>query len=303
MEQVTLSVLLTCYNRQKKTLHCLESLARQEGIDGVAVTVFLVDDGCTDATAERVKMRFPEVKVLQGSGNLYWSGGMRLAFGEALGKGFDYYMWLNDDVMLFDDAIKRLFETMVLLDRSSAGDGVVVGSMCDVDSGKLTYGGLKKKYPLRPLTFSMLEPGEQPIECDVANGNLVLIPTSIAAIVGNLSNDYTHGIGDFDYCLRARKAGFKIWIAPGYFGRCSRNSIRKSCRDSALSMSERLEELKKPTGLPPAREWMTFVRRHGGVFWPLDWIRTCIRLIFPSVWVLFRSSDCRPEEGAENSKS
>ena len=70
--------LATCHNRREKTLRALASLREQVLPDGTALQVCLVDDGSTDGTGAAVAEQFPEVKLLQGDGQLFWAGGMRL---------------------------------------------------------------------------------------------------------------------------------------------------------------------------------------------------------------------------------
>ena len=54
MEPQHISVLLTCHNRKAKTLGCLTSLYAAELPVGYDMEVYLVDDGCTDGTADAV---------------------------------------------------------------------------------------------------------------------------------------------------------------------------------------------------------------------------------------------------------
>lgn len=111
METLSLAILMTCYNRRQKTLDCLEALRKQELLPNLVVQVYLVDDGSTDGTGEAVKAAYPGIKVLQGNGNLFWNGGMRLAFSEAMKSDYDYYLWLNDDTLLYPRAIQSLLAT------------------------------------------------------------------------------------------------------------------------------------------------------------------------------------------------
>jgi GT2 family glycosyltransferase len=78
------AVLITCHNRKPKTLACLAALFNQELSPEVTIDVYLVDDGSTDGTAEAVHQAYPQVKILQGDGSLFWNRGMRKAFAEAL---------------------------------------------------------------------------------------------------------------------------------------------------------------------------------------------------------------------------
>lgn len=79
-----IAVLITCYNRREKTVNCLNLLFKCGLPVGFALKVYLVDDGSTDGTGEEVRKLFPEIKVIVGSGELYWAGGMRLAWTEAI---------------------------------------------------------------------------------------------------------------------------------------------------------------------------------------------------------------------------
>lgn len=54
---------------------------------------------------------FPAVHVINGDGNLYWSGGMRKAWDVAAKThDYDYYLWFNDDAVLYENALEMMFE-------------------------------------------------------------------------------------------------------------------------------------------------------------------------------------------------
>src|SRR5580700_8623826 len=99
-----IAVLMTSFNRREVTLKSVAALFQQRKAEGVQFTVFLVNDGSTDGTDEAVHSRFPDVRVLQGDGTLFWNGGMRMAFETAARESFDAYLFLNDDTFLYSDA-------------------------------------------------------------------------------------------------------------------------------------------------------------------------------------------------------
>jgi GT2 family glycosyltransferase len=108
----------------------------------------------------------------------------------------------------------------------------------------------------------------EPIECDTMNGNFTLIPASVAGRMGNLDRAFRHQLGDYDYGLRARKAGIPIVIAPGYFGHCSDNPVNGTWRDQSQPLAKRWRHLLSPKGAP-LHEWLLYTRRHFGWRWPL----------------------------------
>ena len=287
--KVSIAAILTCHNRKKKTLTCLTDLMNQDVINDIDLNVYLVDDGSSDGTGDAVKNSFPKVNILLGDGTLYWNGGMRIAFAEAMKNDYDYYLWLNDDTFLYSDAIKLLLETSNGMKRQKGRDIIVTGTIKDIDTEKVNYGGRNIKSKFQPLKFIQLESGVEPQRCDTFNGNIVLIPRNVTKEIGNISMEYSkqHG-GDFDYGLRAKYAGFESWVAPGVIGTCSSNSIDGSIFDKSLSLKERRKKMKTPQGVPPAKEWMIFTKRHAGILWPFYWIRTMVRVIFPWSYLLFR---------------
>lgn len=263
---VRIVVLLTCHNRREKTLACLSRVYALQRMPNVFLDVILLDDGCTDGTSEAVKNAFPEVKVLKGNGSLYWNGGMRVVFGAALERGYDFYLWLNDDTLLNPNSLSLLLKTYKSIKSRTGEEAIIAGSLRDPRSGQISYGGWRRSSPWHPLKYRLVPPQFEPVACDVVNGNCVLIPHAVARDVGNLDRRFTHGMGDFDYVLRAKSAGYAVFIAPGFIGTCRRNSIAGTWRDPALPLRKRWKLMSGPKGLP-FREWSVFARRYGGPFW------------------------------------
>ena len=88
-----IATLLTFFNRKDKTLSCLESLFKvcklyneKSSSESIDLSVFLVDDGCTDGTADAIKEKFQDkpIHIIRGTGSLYWCRGMCLAWNSAL---------------------------------------------------------------------------------------------------------------------------------------------------------------------------------------------------------------------------
>jgi GT2 family glycosyltransferase len=263
-----LVVLMTCFNRRSMTLEALDSLFRQRHVQNLEVTVYLVDDGSSDGTGPAVMQRFPQVILLQGDGSLFWNGGMRKAFAAALDVGFDGYIWFNDDTRLEDDALHRLVACAIEMTEST-GPAIVVGSIRDPYTGERSYGGVQKKRSGLRLDFvPQLPDGGRAVRCDTMNGNFTMIPAAVASRLGNLDDAFQHQLADFDYGLRATKAGISIFVAPGYFGYCRDNPSSGTWKDSTLSLKQRWKHLMSPKGAPP-REWFLYTRRHFGWRWPL----------------------------------
>lgn len=268
-----IAVLLTCHNRREKTLSCLENLFKAALPIHTALEVFLVDDGSTDGTASAVKKKFPEAYIIRGSGNLYWTRGMHLAWKTALKAGdFDIFVWLNDDVDLKEHALVELVNT------AYETGAVVAGSMQSKSTGKITYGG-------RDEQARLIEPNDQVQPCEVINGNFVAIPYQIYEDLGNLDPLFPHAIGDFDYALRAKKAGHKIYIAPGFLGFCENHeNLPKWCL-SSVKLHQRIKHLYSPLGSSHPRYFFIFEKRHFGLARAVKhFLSIHLRVIAPQLW-------------------
>jgi GT2 family glycosyltransferase len=235
---------MTCHNRKRLTLECLSSLIAACGNTSFALdpTVYLVDDGCSDGTADEVGMRFPQVRIIRGTGNLYWCGGMRRAWQEAAQGRHDEYLWLNDDVTLEPFALQTLYDTLDEQERATGTRGIVVGSTRVEGTGHTSYGSL--------TSSGVAAAVDKPTAIKYFNGNIVLVSDHAFRVLGNLSTAYTHGFGDLDYGIRARRRGVPAWLAPGHLGACSAN-VTPRWQRPGLSTWQRLKELHRPTGCPP----------------------------------------------------
>jgi GT2 family glycosyltransferase len=284
-----IAVLLTCHNRRAKTISCLDALSAQCLPRHTELTIYLVDDGCTDGTAKAVVQRFPEVRIIPGDGNLYWSGGMRLAWCSAIeAADYDAYLWLNDDVKLFPEAVAGLVTSWQ--NAAAAGrPGIIVGSMCDPDSGRPAYGGYSRD--------KIIEPSYEMQTCDRINGNVLLVPREVFTVVGNLSPDFSHLYGDIDYGFRARKAGFELWVAPRFLGQCRRNPC-PPWADPSVPFSRRWRNLHSPT-VYPLRENYVFSTRHYKWRGLIKILKLYLRVLFPGPWNELRHLSGRNEDFSE----
>ncbi|MFW5887848.1 MAG: glycosyltransferase family 2 protein [Bacteriovoracia bacterium] len=258
-----IAVLMTCFNRKLKTLECLKALFDSKIPEEYSLEVYLVDDGSTDGTSEAIESNYPQVFLIKGNGALFWNKGMHLAFKTAAVKDYDFYVWLNDDTQLYKDALQKALETWK--NRSKAvkhEKNIIVGTTCDPEKQTIaTYGGVKRKKGLHPLRYEFLGESDEIQSADTFNGNIVLIPKSVHLEIGNLDPRFSHGIGDFDYGLRAKKKECNIFVAPGFLGKCSRNPI-----PSKMSYFQRINKMFSKKGLP-FKDWVVYSFKHAGPFW------------------------------------
>ena len=260
--------VLTCFNRKAVTLACLGALEAAGRYAQVELETIVVDDASTDGTAAAIRTQFPSIEVIDGSGTLFWNGGMYVGFGAALQRPTDYYLWLNDDTELFPNALRSLLRQSEQLRQEAGTPVIIVGTTAERSSGRITYGGRARRSRWRRFKFELVWDKRQPVPCEAIEGNCVLIPREVAEIIGNFDPTYEHAMGDTDYGLRALSAGFRLFVAAGTVAYCSENSSVGTYHDDSLSLRKRWQLLHSRKGLP-VRSWLHFTRRHGGLLWPL----------------------------------
>jgi GT2 family glycosyltransferase len=257
----SLAVVLTCFNRCKATIACLTSLFSQEHI--FKLNVYLVDDGCSDNTRAEVSRLFPMVNIITGSGQLFWGGGMHLAMQAADKDSFDYVLWLNDDVILADAALKTLLETVTEVTQHFSDQRfILVGATKSRVTGQTTYSGFKRTSRWHPARIKRIEPIPGKLtECDTLNGNIVLVSRQAYKALGPVDPVFRHELGDIDYGYRARKEGIRVLLIGNHLGFCEANPPRQGLRGDTLS--ERLKAISSPLEFP-LMPWLVFLMRHGG---------------------------------------
>ena len=270
-----IAVLLTCFNRKKKTITCLEALFSAQLPPEHKLNVFLVDDGSNDGTGEAVKKNYPQVNVIPGNGNLFWNRGMHLAWETATqNNDYDFYLWLNDDTVLFPNAL----DTVLKNAEMKANKAIICGTTLSNDLKKYTYGG-------KSLSLNLISPKKPIQECHIINGNFVLIPREVYKEVGLIDPIFRHSIGDHDYGLRANKFGFRSYVASKAIGTCERHDkLAKWCLPET-KLPDRIKSLYSPLGNSHPYYFFIYEKRHFGISVAIKhFITIHTRLLFPSLW-------------------
>lgn len=288
MNTKSVATLITCHNRREKTIACLESLQRAEVPPAYRVDVYLTDDGSTDGTGNAVKELFPYVNLVEGDGNMFWAGGMRLAWKTALDrKKYDAFLLINDDVILHRNFIWNLLKAETYSLSETGMKGIYTGATVDGATGEVTYGGSTIIRNHLIVTMQKLALASYPQQCDLANANILWVSGYVVDRIGIFEERYTHGIADYDYSLRALKRNIPLWLAPGVCGICEHN--RGKNWKTGVSLKERIRWMKSPKGLAYS-EYLFYIKKHFPAYLPYSFIMMWMKILFPFVWDRFKKT-------------
>lgn len=260
MKRYDVTAIFTCFNRKKNSVDCVKSLTN--GNPKINFHFIVVDDNSTDGTANALRaLSNVDIHIIEGTGSLFWCGGMRTGLAEFLGSNVTdngYCLFVNDDVLFYEHAIEKMFERL-----AERQDYVVVGATCN-DKGQFTYGlKCREKWYKKNIT-RRIYPSKEEIFGETFNANAVLLPNSVVKNAGNMDPIYTHSLGDYDYGFRLSNSGIHLISSSDYVGICNGNSSKGTWNDRELSRKERLKKKESPKG-NPAKEWWHFIYKNWGV--------------------------------------
>jgi GT2 family glycosyltransferase len=152
----TVAVVVPVHNRIEATKRFLKSF---EAVSYRPYRIFLVDDGSTDSTAAWVRANYPDVVILSGDGNLWWTAATNLGVRRALEEDFDYVLTINNDSIVSPDFLSHLVSTAI------RHPSTIVGScLCRFNEPGTVWciGGFVVWS--RGLLFSLLQPGRSLLE-------------------------------------------------------------------------------------------------------------------------------------------
>lgn len=250
-------VIFTCFNRKEKTKKCIETI--NTGNPECDFTFAVADDGSTDGTYEMLQNMQSDysIHVLRGKGDWFYSGGMNAGMDYALQNlphDFDYLLMMNDDVEFFEKSIQSMIAQSHVQNQA-----IIVGAMCN-DGGTLSYGAVKY---ISGYKYRKMELSEWKISADTFNANCVLIPYKAFEQVGAMDSYYRHSLGDFDYGLSLKRAGYLLYQSKEFVGKCNNNSNKGTWADTSLNRIERIRKKENVKGAP-MKQWFYFLKKNFG---------------------------------------
>ncbi|GAB3558479.1 glycosyltransferase family 2 protein [Spirosoma fluminis] len=214
-----ITIVIPVHNRLAFTRQCLGCLSVQTYRN---FQIIIVDDGSTDGTDAMIRAEFPEVIVLKGDGNLWWTEatnwGVRYALERQDRRQENFVLTLNDDTRVEPDYLQTM------LDAYQQHQPCLVGSV-SVNSDeptKLEYAGTSHelytasgKHLAAAYNFSYPQLLRQTdyVESDSLPGRGTLIPVRVFEEVGLFdSKNYIHYMADIEFSVRAHKAGYRLIV-------------------------------------------------------------------------------------------
>lgn len=261
----SVAVIIVNWNLAGETAACIDSL--QKG-SLLPLRIFVVDNGSTDDSAERLRRRFgADISLIQSPRNLGFSGGNNVGIQAALAEGFEWIFLVNNDTVVAADCLAQLRHATTALPNFrvwgplilyydeperiwALGDRALAGTL-------ITRGVLRNA--VAPAALPAIEPVDYLTACGL------LVHREVFEDVGLLDESFFMYAEDADFCRRAQEAGFRLACA---------------------TRARMWHKVSRSTGVhhPASRYWRTanqirFYRRYShGVARLMLWLFTVVRL-------------------------
>lgn len=199
-------ILMPVHNRKLITARCVAKLKEQTV---QSFKIVLIDDGCTDGTADLVTSELPGSVTLKGDGRLWWAGSLQKGFDWLLSQNDidenDIIMVINDDTVFESDYLNNA--TRVLKENP----GALVGSICySLQTNEVLDAGVRVDWSKYSFFVSYDGKG---INCLSTRG-LFMSFSDFKLLGGFYPKLLPHYASDYEYTLRAHKKGLKLIIDP-----------------------------------------------------------------------------------------
>jgi GT2 family glycosyltransferase len=204
-------VLIPSHNNKKEVLEILGCLDRQTYNN---LQTILVDDGSADNTADEVSKSYPETVTLKGDGNLWWTGANVMGVDYILrvaGKD-DFILLLNNDLVVENDYVEKLVNASRHFGRAVAGS-----VLFDYDNHDFVESGVRLSTELDLIVNRDRElflNTDYDTGVDTLPGRGTLVPIEVFRKIGNFNREkLPHYGADYEFTVRARRAGYKLIVA------------------------------------------------------------------------------------------
>ncbi len=207
-------IIIINWNGIRDTIECLESLKNMEYSN---YSIVVVDNGSSgDDTTVLGQMFGGWIDLLCNHTNLGFTGGNNVAIRHALRTGVDYILLLNNDVTVEPDFLRDL----VTYAETRQDVGVFGPSICsyarpsilDSTGGRVSFWRGWSANNNAGVSFSQRP--SNPEEVDFVEGCSMLIKRSVIECIGLLDDQYFAYWEETDFCVRAKRAGFKVMVVP-----------------------------------------------------------------------------------------
>lgn len=220
-----LTIIIVTFNSEKHIEKCVDSITKGE-LDNHSYRIIIVDNFSKDNTVKIVKKlqkRSKYISLIENRNNVGFSRAVNQ--GIKVSRKSKYILLLNPDTILEKNSQINLIKC---LEKNKAGicGGTTVNTKREINGSYFRYPNLmvgifdftnirklckNDKWHKYFYYLDINSSNKDSFPVDVVTGGFMLIKSSTVKKIGLLDEKFFMYLEDVDYCLRANKAGIKIF--------------------------------------------------------------------------------------------
>jgi len=213
MSEPNVFVLVLSYNGIKWLKDCLPSIF---DMDYQNFETVVIDNGSSDGTQDFLREFFPQVQVIALQQNRGYAGGFNAGLEYAAQRDAEYFLIMNNDVEIDTHALSALVEVA----KTDVKAGFVTGKVYYFDRRDVIQTVGRRE---DPITWAGTHIGadekdigqyDQIKERLFADDIYTLVSRKMYDEIGGYDPQFFLHCEEFDWQLRAKKAGWKIFYTP-----------------------------------------------------------------------------------------
>jgi GT2 family glycosyltransferase len=207
------SIIILNWNGYEDTIECLESLRK---ISYPNYEIIIVDNASSGDDVHILREKYGEyIHVIANDKNSGFPEGCNIGMRYALGDGTDYLLLLNNDVIVDCEFLSKLVE-VAQSDQSIGIAGSKVYYYRKPNFIQSAGGNINWWLGYIKVYGEEEDIGQYDTVCerDFVYGTSLLLKKAVIDKTAYMDPYYFMGIEEYDYCTRAKEAGFKIIYVP-----------------------------------------------------------------------------------------
>src|SRR4030042_4324193 len=281
MQNVCLSIIIVSYNTKEVIRNCLSSIYQNPPEQPSEIIV--VDNNSLDGSQDAIERQFPDVILIRNSENVGFARANNQ--GITISKG-QYILILNPDTLVFPGALGRMISFMeqepdvgALSSKIWVEEGKTLQSCIlppfSIENYIFVYSPLGRAFPHNRVLKKLWKKdigiwlSKDPLEVDCIAGTCIMVRREVPKTVGLLDENFFMFFEDVDWCLRMKKAGWRLFLVPD----------AEIMHIAHQSPSDRISEIHH-------NSQVYYLRKH--YRWPMIWFSNKF-ILFCRIFLKFKS--------------